>query len=507
MSETKELKALYEIARILNESHSLDGLFQRAMDVLSQELGVKRGSLTIYNKQDGELVIEAATGLKPSEMKKGRYKPGEGVTGMVFKTGRPAIIPSVGKEPLFLDKTGARKGLRKEEISFICVPIRLKNEVLGTISVDRIFGEGVNLEEDVRVLTVVASMIAHTVKRHQEIREEREKLIEENLKLRMELKDNLNNFLMVGKSRAMREVFSQIQQVASSNATVLIRGESGTGKGLVAKAIHYNSSRAHGPFIVVNCAALPEALIESELFGYEKGAFTGAYTQKKGKFELADGGTIFLDEIGDLPPSLQAKLLRVLQDREFERLGGDETIRVDVRIIAATNQDLEKKIMEGSFREDLYYRLNVFPIYLPPLRERKEDIPLLVDYFVEKYSREHKKTVKRVSTPVLDVLMSYHWPGNVRELENVIERAVILSTDGVIRGYHLPPSLQTSVSSNTSFKGTLDFLVSNLEKELIVEALKESKGNKSKAARRLGTTLRILDYKIRKYGIDVKRFK
>ena len=204
---------------------------------------------------------------------------------------------------------------------------------------------------------------------------------------------------------------------------------------------------------------------------------------------------------------MQAKLLRVLQDREFERLGGDETIKVDVRIIAATNQDLEKKIMEGSFREDLYYRLNVFPIYLPPLRERKEDIPLLVDYFVEKYSREHKKTVKRVSTPVLDVLMSYHWPGNVRELENVIERAVILSTDGVIRGYHLPPSLQTSVSSNTSFKGTLDFLVSNLEKELIVEALKESKGNKSKAARRLGTTLRILDYKIRKYGIDVKRFK
>jgi Nif-specific regulatory protein len=305
----------------------------------------------------------------------------------------------------------------------------------------------------------------------------------------------------------MRQVYEQMAQVARTNTTVLIRGESGTGKELIAHAIHYNSLRAGKPFIKVSCAALPDTLIESELFGYEKGAFTGALTRKKGRFEIADGGTLFLDEIGDLNLSTQVKLLRVLQEREFERLGGTETIRVNVRLIAATNKDLERAIAEGTFREDLYYRLNVFAIFVPPLRERKPDVLLLADYFLEKYSREHGKNIKRISTPAIDMLMSYHWPGNVRELENCIERAVLLCDGSVIHAHHLPPTLQTAEASGTVVNLSLSEAVQAYEKDLIQDALKTTRGNRAKAARLLRTTQRIINYKIKKYGIDCSRFR
>ena len=257
----------------------------------------------------------------------------------------------------------------------------------------------------------------------------------------------------------------------------------------------------------MNCAALPEGVIESELFGHEKGAFTGAVAARKGRFELAQGGTLFLDEIGDLSPAMQIKLLRVLQEREFERVGGTTTIKADVRMIAATNRNLEELIETGQFRQDLYYRLNVFPIHIPPLRERRTDILLLADYFVERYSRQNHKNVRRISTPAIDMLMAYHWPGNVRELENCIERAVLLSEDEVIHGHHLPPSLQTAESSGTVPRGTLAAALETVERELLMEALKSARGNMAGAAATLGITERIMGLRVRKYQITPKRFK
>jgi Nif-specific regulatory protein len=305
----------------------------------------------------------------------------------------------------------------------------------------------------------------------------------------------------------MRQVCEQIAQVARTNTTVLIRGESGTGKELIAHAIHYNSLRANKPFVKVSCAALPESLIESELFGYEKGAFTGAQSRRKGRFELAESGTLFLDEIGDVNPGTQVKLLRVLQEREFERLGGTETIRSNVRMIAATHKDMEKMIANGEFREDLYYRLNVFTIFVPPLRDRKSDLLLLSDHFLEKFSREHGKSIKRISTPAIDMLTSYHWPGNVRELENCLERAVLVCDGHVIHAHHLPPTLQTAEASGTVMRLSLKDALSAYEKDLIQDALKTTRGNRAKAARLLNTTERILNYQVGKYGIDWQRFK
>jgi Nif-specific regulatory protein len=300
----------------------------------------------------------------------------------------------------------------------------------------------------------------------------------------------------------MRSVHEMLSQVAPSDATALITGESGTGKELIAAEIHRLSKRVGAPLVKINCAAIPESLIESELFGHERGAFTGADRQRKGRFEMAHQGTLFLDEIGELSPQVQVKLLRVLQERELERVGGNSTIKVDVRLIAATNRNLEEAVKSGRFRDDLYYRLNVFPIHVPPLRERKSDIVLLADYFAEKYAEKNGKLIKRISTPAIDLLTSYSWPGNVRELENAIERAVILSKDQVIHSYDLPPSLQSPSSTNTEPTTTLEAALSRLEKELIVEALKIAGGNMAAAARQLGITERQMGLRVRHYGIN-----
>jgi Nif-specific regulatory protein len=337
--------------------------------------------------------------------------------------------------------------------------------------------------------------------------EERQRLMEENTRLQEELRDRFRPSNIIGNSRAMQAVYDLIAKVCKSNATVLIRGASGVGKELVAHAIHYNSYRAAKPFVKVNCAALPETLIESELFGHEKGAFTGAISRRQGRFELASGGTIFLDEVGDFTPATQIKLLRVLQEREFERVGGTDTIKADVRVIAATNRDLDQLIAAGKFRPDLYYRLNVFSIHVPPLRERKTDIPLLADHFVEKYSKLNHKNIQRISTPAIDMLMSYHWPGNVRELENCIERAVLLSSDDVIHGHHLPPTLQTAEATGTAHVGTLQAELENVEREFILDALKSARGNMAKAARSLGLTERVMGLRVEKHKIDPKRFR
>ncbi|MBF0198746.1 MAG: sigma-54-dependent Fis family transcriptional regulator [Planctomycetes bacterium] len=312
---------------------------------------------------------------------------------------------------------------------------------------------------------------------------------------------------MIGNSRAMQEVYKSIQQVAYSNTTVLIRGESGVGKELVAQAIHDLSSKKDGVHVKFNCAALPDSIIESELFGHEKGSFTGAAVMRKGRFEVADGGTLFIDEIGDISPSVQVKLLRVLQEKEFERVGGHTPVKCNVRIIAATSRDLDIMMENEEFRMDLFYRLNVFPIYVPALRERRADILQLADFFVEKYSSLNMKSIYRISTAAIDLLTSYHWPGNVRELENCVERAVLVCQGDSILANHLPPSLQKNESPEEKVSGNLQSMLDALELEMLVSTLKETNGNMSKAAISLGITERQMGLRVKKYKIETKRFK
>jgi len=505
--EVKELSLLVELSQVLERSLDLRDVLGPVLDAMARHMGMLRGTITLLNRETGEISVETAYGLSAGQQRRGRYRLGEGVTGRVVAEGRPAIVPRVSEEPQFLDKTGVLKGLSAEDVSFICVPIKLENETIGALSASRLFAEDTSLDEDVRLLRIIASMISQAVRLRQAAEEQRERLLAEQERLREELKERFRPANIIGRSKAMQAVYDLIAQVAKSNATVLLRGESGVGKELVAHAIHYNSDRADRPFVRVNIGALPASIVESELFGHEKGAFTGAVAQRKGDFEVADGGTIFLDEIGDLSANTQILLLRVLQEKEFRRVGSSQPLKTNARVIAATNRDLETLVERGTFRQDLYYRLNVFPIHVPPLRERKTDILLLADHFVEKYGKAHGKNVRRISTPAIDMLISYHWPGNVRELENCIERAVLLSADDVIHGHHLPPTLQTAEASGTPPAGDLQAALDGLEREMILDALKSSRGNMAKAARALGLTERVMGLRVKKHAIDPRRFR
>jgi len=505
--KVKELTVLYEISQLIGSGFDSQEAFSDILHTFHFRLGMNRGTITLLNPNTGELEIRAAHGMTEEEIGRGKYLVGEGITGKVVETGEPMVVPQIEKEPLFLNRTQSRENLTKNNISFICVPIKNGPNVLGALSADRLFSEDIAFEEDVRLLSIVASMIAQGLKIQQMVRDEKKQLLSENITLKEKLKERYNLYNIVGTSNKMTEVFQMIERIASTDVTVLVRGESGTGKELVANAIHFNSSRASKPLLKLNCAALPDTLIESELFGHEKGAFTGAIEQRMGRFERADGGTLFLDEIGTLNLTAQAKLLRILQEKEFERIGGVRTLRVDVRIIAATSKDLEGSIEEGTFREDLYYRLNVFPIFIPPLRERKTDILLLADYFVEKFNQKHKKKVRRISTPAIDMLMQYHWPGNVRELENCMERTVLFCTDQVIHSYHLPPTLQTGEQSGTVPSLSFEGAIQNYEKELIIDALKNSGGNMAEAARLLKTTERVISYSVKRLQINPKSYR
>jgi Nif-specific regulatory protein len=512
VTEDTELSMLREISTVVLHERKVQDLLQKVLSILSRRKGMLRGTFTL--RHGDVFIIEASTGLAEEEQRRGRYRLGEGITGRVAASGVAEIIPNIDKDKGFLDRTGARGKERGKStgVSFICVPIYHDTSVVGTLSVDCEQSAGLDLKSELKFLEIIGNLTADAVTARQQEIEEREELMRENQRLRSALSSQEAPGMLVGNCNAMRKVYELIRQVAPSDATVLVRGASGTGKELVANAIRNLSGRKDGPFVTLNCAALPETLVESELFGHEKGAFTGAFARRIGRAEAADGGTLFLDEIGDISLAVQVKLLRFIQERTFSRVGGNEELKSDVRIIAATSRNLEELMAQGKFREDLYYRLNIFPINLPELKNRRSDIVMLAEHFISQLNAKYNKNIRRLSTPAINMMMAYHWPGNVRELENCIERAVLTTTDDTIHGYNLPASLQTAGGGEPEGSlpnGQADFntMVRSFERELIVEALKRNNGNMSAAARSLGLSPRVIHYKINQNGIVPEWYK
>jgi Nif-specific regulatory protein len=499
------MKSLHEVQALLDQATDFEDGIARVFGLLDERHRLQQCMLSLLDARTREIRVAVAMGVSGRARQQGRYQLGEGITGRVVESARPAVVPRVADEPRYLNRTGALAA-DTDDRAFICVPVPAGRRTIGALSALTRPRDNPDLGPLCDFLVVVAGLIGNALLHPSALPPaDEDGALERTRTIVLPHRADLGS--LVGTSDAMLTMLEQALQVAPTKTTVLIRGESGTGKELVAELIHRNSPRSNGPVVKVNCAALPEGLVEAELFGHERGAFTGAHARRKGRFEQAEGGTIFLDEVGEIAPAAQTKLLRVLQERRFERVGGSETIGVDVRLIAATNRNLEEAIAGGGFREDLYYRLNVFTICVPPLRERKPDILLLADHFVEKYAREHDKVVKRISTPAIDMLMSYHWPGNVRELENCVERAVVLCDDAVIHSHHLPLTLQTAEQSGTIPASSLTGAVARLEREMIIDALKTTHGNQLLAAKLLQVTERVVNYKVKKFGIDCKGFR
>jgi len=494
-----ELNVIFETCRVIGQALKLDQALDTILAILSSSLAMKRATVTLKDEETGYLIIRASHGLTEAERKRGVYRQDEGITGLIFRTAQAYIVPDISKEPLFLNKTRSRH-IQKESITFLGVPILLHGKPIGVLHVDRLFGDEVPFDEDIRLLSIIATLIAHFVSLNLQVRLREAKLLMDCSYPGKSASEAQSRFFMVGKSPSMEVVQHQMEKVAPSKAAVLLLGESGTGKTLVARILHDLSTRSASAFVKINCASLPENLLESELFGYEKGAFTGAVRSKAGRVEEADGGTIFLDEIGELTLPLQSKLLRFLQEKEFERLGSTATRRVDVRVLAATNRDLAAGVAEGTFREDLYYRLNVFPIHVPPLRERKDDIPDLLRHFVEKISQEYGRNVG-ISKPAMAVLTKYDWPGNVREMENLIERLVIMADGDEIDASLLPSFLSVQGNDSQSVEQPLS-RIEEIERKEVLAALERNRWNQTRTARELGITLRQISYRIRKFGLD-----
>ena len=489
-----EIAILHQISRAVLHEHDVSLLLKNVLDAMYREIGFKRGTFTLL--RDDVLYIEASQGLTEEEIRRGKYHLGEGITGRVGEYGVPILIPDITKDPNFLNRTKTRGSLKN--VAFLCVPIIHMEKVIGTLSMDREVTEETDLTRDMKLLETVANITADAVEICRQKHAEHEKLIAENQRLR----DELDGFAarppeLIGNGGAMRIVYARIEQVAGTDAVVLIRGGAGTGKNLVARAIHRRSPRKNAPFIALDCSAMPEALLERELSGQD------------GALKAAEGGTLFLDEIGALSLPLQARLATLLK----EHVGGEKAPGTpDVRILAATSCDLEKMKTSGVFREDLYYSLNIFPIILPDLRKRRSDIMLLAEHFLARYAALYGRGIRRISTPAINMMMSYHWPGKVRELENCMEHAVLNATGEVITGCDLPPSLQTSGSEEaprSAPEGKADFntLVHSFERELIVDALKSCRGNVSAAARALNITDRVIHYKIRKLQITPEWYR
>ena len=524
--ENRELGLLTRMADVLGTALEPQSFFEQTMEALANELGMVRGTLVLLDKTADKLKIAAAHGLSAAERARGEYAVGEGVTGHVVQTGLPEIIADISQDSRFLNRTATRRIDAAHPIAFICVPIKVDNEVVGALSIDRPFAVGTMLDKDLRLLQIVASIISQVLKINRLIHVEKEEILMRDEYVLEELRRRYRLENLVGQSQAIERVLSMAATAAKSRATILLTGETGTGKELVANVIHYNSDRSSGPFIRVNCGALPETLLESELFGHVKGAFTGAHETRKGRFELADGGTLFLDEVAEMSTRLQVKLLRVLQEKEFEPVGGTHTIQIDVRVVAATSKNLKEEIRKGRFREDLFYRLNVIPIHLPPLRERRRDIPRLVDYFLEKYNRQNGKNVSKISPKVLDLLLEYPWPGNVRELENCIERGVVMSVGKLLSLDFLPEEIishaqkasgQDRFSSDyetdirqkvqdlyekTGDPGQTRQTIHRIVDESIIRKTLAQTKSQRKTAERLSISRMTLRKMMREYGID-----
>jgi Nif-specific regulatory protein len=531
--EDRELSLLTRMGEALGTALVPNSFFEETMNVLASELGMIRGTVVLLDRTLGKLRIVAAHGLSSAERARGEYDIGEGITGHVVKTGLPEVVPDISKDARFLNRTSARQADSAWPIAFICVPLKVDNETVGALSVDRPFAVESTLDKDLRLLSIVGSLASQVLKINRLLQVEKDEILVRDEQMVRELRSRYRLKNLVGQSKSIQQILATAATAAKSNAPILINGETGTGKELVANVIHYNSPRSKGPLVKVNCGALPETLLESELFGHVKGAFTGAIQNRKGRFELAHQGTLFLDEVSEMSPRLQVKLLRVLQENEFEPVGGMQTIRVDVRVVAATNTDLKEAIRQGRFRQDLYYRLNVVPIHLPPLRERREDIPMLVDHFLEKYNRENGKTVTKISREVLDHLLAYSWPGNVRELENCIEHAVVMSPGNTLSASLLPAEVLAGTSGERrqktviagqpfdpqSVEGELQMLLDRyyktaedaagareglhglIERLIISRALAEGMSQRTLAAK-LGLSRTTLRKRLEEHGID-----
>ncbi len=502
---------LVQLVQILDDLQKKQITLDDALEFIASLTQAERVLLVMLSPVDGDLYVEAAAGLSIEQKKQGHYVVGEGIVGKVIQSGETIFVHDVMNNPLFLNRTHARKA--DETLSFLCVPIKYNEQVIGALAIDRPTQTVVDAEHEERLLSVIANSFVPYIKLYHNSMQTHS---HEPLRLPKRAHRGITN--IIGNSEAMQLVYERISQASKSATTVMLRGESGTGKELVARALHENSVRKEKPFITLNCAAIPENLVESELFGHEKGAFTGALQARKGRFEMADKGTLFLDEVGELSLTTQARLLRVLQERCFERVGSEISRSVDVRIITATNRPLEEMVEEGTFRKDLYYRLNVFSIHLPKLAERKSDIIPLAEYFLEQFAKSLNIGKPRFSVAASEMLERYSWPGNVRELENIIERSLLLiGNDSFILPQHLPYELHSDscplsnakphLSESKYTYATLPEQIEHIERGAITEALTLYKGHMGAAASYLGLTERIMGQRMRKYSISYKEFR
>lgn len=524
----KEINLLYDIALMLTSTTDIVENIEKSMRKLKQNGYVERCALFRKKEDIEELELQSSIDLEPFQKKMATYRFGEGATGLAAKSREPIVIENIHNNINYLNKMGS---ISTQMVSYVAVPLLQDEEVIGVISANIGKNSPLDFDEIVRMLTIVGSLFVGALKVQQTFTKEKESLSELKTYYKEETQKDYKFENIVGRSTRMQQVFSMINTVAPTDATILIRGETGTGKELIATAVHNLSKRQNGPLIKLNCAAISETLLESELFGHEKGAFTDAREMRKGRFELADGGTLFLDEIGDITPALQVKLLRILQEQEFERVGGTKTIKTNVRLVAATNRNLEEMVRKGEFREDLFYRLNVIPINLPPLRERYEDVKLLIEHYLHKFMKEHRKNM-HISKPAMELLLDYPWPGNIRELQNTMERLVLICPDGEVMpemlAHVLPFNYQKLYMQNERTPPPMTYgtptpapmpevhhtephatgpmtkkTLQDLEKESIIQALIDSHGVQTKAARALGMTARQIGYKIKQYGIDL----
>ena len=508
----QELLLMREVMRLIGRSLAPGLVLREMLHLMSELLGLNRGRIVLVDDTAAgaprSASIQHAYGLTQAEVQRGRYAWGEGITGRVLATGQPAIVQDIDAEPLFLARAVERSQLPPETVAFIALPIELHHAPIGVLACHRIRSRQRHLNDDLAVLRVLATLVGQLLQLEALVAEQTRQLEARNAVLANALNTKSARYGLIGNSPPLLQALGELERVSQTQATVLLLGESGTGKELFARAVHLASGRRDRPFIKVNCSAIPDALFESELFGYERGAFTGATAARAGWFEQADSGTIFLDEIGELPLALQSKLLRTLQEGTLVRLGGQRELKVNVRLVAATNRDLAHEVEAGNFRQDLYYRLNVIPIRLPSLAERREDVRALALHFVSRANQAHQRNVN-LAPDALARLEAQPWPGNIRELGNVIERLVLLAEGTLVTGGELdrflpgaaapatvappppaePPLVRDYTSAHSHSAQTLQ------------AALAEHHGNQSRAAQSLGLTLRQFSYRLRKAGL------